>query len=94
MSCEKPYGVIMSYMRGPKTQRNTYMIIHIPGIVTAKKASQFIGRDVECQISGKVLKGKILRPHGNRGNVLVSFKSGLSGQSLGSRVTIKERKSL
>jgi large subunit ribosomal protein L35Ae len=94
MSDEELFGVIINYKRGPKTQRNTNLIIHIPGIVSAKKASQFIGRGVECQISRKVLKGKVLRSHGNRGNVLVSFKSGLPGQILGSRVTIKERKIL
>ena len=88
MSREKIYGVITSYRRGPKTQRNTDLILFIPGVKSGKEASKFIGRRVEYRLPGKVLSGKILRIHGKRGKVLVRFNHGPPGQILGSKVFI------
>lgn len=88
MSKEEIYGVITSYRRGPKTQRNTDLILLIPGIKSGREASKFIGRRVEYRLSGKVLSGKILRIHGKTGKVLVRFNQGPPGQILGSKVVI------
>lgn len=88
MSKEEIYGVITSYRRGPKTQRNTDLVLYIPGVRSGREASKFIGRRVEYRLPGKVLSGKILRTHGKTGKVLVHFNQGPPGQILGSKVLI------
>ncbi|MCD6264272.1 50S ribosomal protein L35ae [Candidatus Bathyarchaeota archaeon] len=90
MSQGETYGVITSYRRGPKTQRPRELILLIPGVRSRREASKFIGRRVECRLPGKVLRGKIVRPHGRTGKVLVRFKRGPPGQILGSKVLILE----
>jgi large subunit ribosomal protein L35Ae len=52
-------------------------------------ATKLIGKGVEwISSSGKVLKGKIVAPHGRKGVVRAIFTKGLPGEALGQPVRI------
>ena len=90
MSKEEIHGTVTNYRRGPRTQRNKELILLILGVKSRRDASKFIGRRVECRLSGKILRGKIVKAHGRAGGVLVRFNSGVPGQIIGSKVAILE----
>ena len=88
MSKEETHGIITNYRTGPKTQRCKDVILLIPGITSRNDASKFVGKCVECRLSQKILRGKIIRVHGRTGKVLARFKAGPPGQILGSKIAI------
>ena len=90
MSKEEIYGVITNYRTGPRTQRHKDVILLIPEITSRKDASKFIGKRVECRLSEKILRGKIIKVHGRTGKVLARFNAGPPGQILGSKIAILE----
>jgi len=90
VSKEEIYGTVSNYRRGPRTQRNRELILLVLGVKSRRDASKFIGRRVECRLSGKILRGKIVKAHGRNGGLLVRFNSGVPGQVIGSKVVILE----
>ena len=83
-------GTISNYKRGRHTVHPKHCIIIFPNIKTKKEANYLIGRTVVWITStGKELKGKITRSHGNNGAVRAHFKkAGVPGQALGTKVKI------
>lgn len=83
-------GVVTSYRRGKRTQRNNQMLIEIDMVDNRSKAAEFIGRKVVwTSESGKQIMGKIVGTHGKKGVVKAAFKKGLPGQAIGSPIIIK-----
>lgn len=83
-------GIILSYVRSKENQNNNHMIIKPLGIDSREQAATLIGKKVIWKSpSGKLLVGKIMKPHGNRGEVKVRFEKGLPGQALGDYVEIR-----
>ena len=80
-------GVIRSYRRGPKSQRNQECLIKVYG-VEPYDSSRFVGWKVEWPHKESRLTGKILKTHGRTGALRVKFKKGLPGQALGTKVKI------
>ncbi|MFX1453011.1 MAG: 50S ribosomal protein L35ae [Promethearchaeota archaeon] len=83
-------GTIANYKRGRHTVHPKHCIIVFPEIKTRKAANKFIGRTVIWTTpTGKELKGRISRAHGNSGAVRAHFKeAGVPGQALGQKVKI------
>jgi large subunit ribosomal protein L35Ae len=83
-------GTIANYKRGRHTVHPKHCILVFPGIKTRKEANKFIGRTVVwTSITGKELKGTIMRAHGNNGAMRAHFKeAGVPGQALGQKVKI------
>ena len=83
-------GYISNYRRGRHTVHPKQCILVFPKIKSRKEANKLIGRTVAWySSSGKELKGKITRSHGNNGAVRANFKkAGLPGQALGTKIKI------
>ncbi len=83
-------GIIQNYRLGTRNQKGNCVLVKIDGVDSNKKASGLIGRIVEWvnPKSGKVIRGKIVRTHGNKGVVRTRFKKGLPGQALGTKIKI------
>lgn len=83
-------GRIANYRQGRHTIKLKQCILDFPGINTRKEANRLVGRTVAWYSStGKELKGRITRAHGNSGAVRALFKEkGLPGQALGEKITI------
>lgn len=82
-------GVVISYRRGPRTQRSRECLIQFPNVRSRFEAGKLIGRKIVWS-DGKnnIIVGVILSPHGNKGVVRARFRRGLPGQALGSLVRI------
>jgi large subunit ribosomal protein L35Ae len=83
-------GKVIQFRRGRHTIRKRHMLIEIPKVDSAEKASKFLDKEVIWKSpAGKEIKGKVSRVHGNNGVLRVIFEKGLPGQSIGTEVEIK-----
>ncbi len=80
-------GVITSYRRGPRSQRNQECLLKVLD-VEPKESLKLIGLKVGWPCHEPRLFGKISKPHGRTGTLRVKFERGLPGQALGTRVKI------
>ena len=85
---ESLIGFVVSYRRGPKTQRSRECVLKFPNVKSSNEAARFIGRKVAWPTGERKIRGKIVALHGKRGLVRVRFRRGVSGQALGTRVEI------
>lgn len=82
-------GLILNFRGGRHTQRNNEMIVKVPGIDGKVKAEKLVNKNVEwTSPSGKTIKGKITKAHGNKGALKVKFEKGLPGQSISTKVKV------
>jgi len=83
-------GFIVSYRRGPKTQKPKEYLLKFPHITSPSEASTLIGRRVAWPAGDRKRKhiGKIIALHGRRGIVRARFRKGIPGEALGSPVEI------
>lgn len=81
-------GFIVSYRRGPKTQKPKEYILRFPSVESANGAARLIGRKVAWPIGKHDARGKIVALHGKNGLVRARFRKGVPGQALGSPVEI------
>jgi len=81
-------GFIISYRRGPKTQKPKECLLKFPNIKSFSEASNLIGRKVAWPVGKRKCIGKIVAPHGKRGLVRARFRRGVPGEALGSQVEI------
>jgi large subunit ribosomal protein L35Ae len=85
---KKSEGVIVSYRRGPRTQKPKECILHFPSIKSGSEATHLIGRKVAWPIGKHEARGKIVAFHGKNGLVRARFRKGVPGQGLGSLVEL------
>ncbi|MCW4052561.1 MAG: 50S ribosomal protein L35ae [Candidatus Bathyarchaeota archaeon] len=81
-------GIIVSYRRGPKTQKPKEYILRFPSIESVSEAARLIGRKVAWPVGKHKARGKIVALHGKNGLVRARFRKGVPGQALGSLVDI------
>mgnify|MGYP006282118177 FL=1 len=83
-------GRIASYRRSRHVIHPKQCILVFPDINTRKEANKLIGRTVAWYSpTGREIKGKINRAHGNNGAVRAHFKErGLPGQALSQKIKI------
>ena len=81
---------VIQFRRGRKTVHEKHFLIEIEGVKDRISADKYKGKAVEWKSpAGKVIKGKISSAHGNKGVVRSIFEKGLPGQSVGTKVEIK-----
>ncbi|NJD99476.1 50S ribosomal protein L35ae [Thermococcus sp. LS1] len=82
-------AIVLAYAGTHEHQDNHHMILKPLGVDGREQAARLVGRKVVWRTpTGKKMVGKILKPHGNRGEVKAYFKPGLPGQALGDYVEI------
>ncbi|MCD6523354.1 MAG: 50S ribosomal protein L35ae [Candidatus Diapherotrites archaeon] len=85
-------GVIVNYRRGRRTMHGNQMIVTFEGVDTKEKAAPLLGKTVVWETPAKKrIFGKVSKVHGNKGAVIVRFRKGMPGQSIGSNVEIVEK---
>ena len=83
-------GQITSFRLARHHQYPNHMIVQPEGVETMDKAQALVGKTVEWKSPGKkIIKGKIMTAHGNKGRVRVAFETGMPGQAVFSFVEIK-----
>ena len=81
---------IVNFRGGRHTQYNSQMIVKADKVETRQSADKFLGKEVVWKTStGKEIKGKVSKIHGNKGALLVNFEKGMPGQSINKEVEIK-----
>jgi len=85
---EELIGIVVSYMRGPKTQRPKECLIQFPDVKSDGKAAQLVGRKLAWPAGERKCIGKVISLHGKKGLVKARFRKGLPGDALGSQVRI------
>ncbi|PIN98897.1 MAG: 50S ribosomal protein L35ae [Candidatus Diapherotrites archaeon CG10_big_fil_rev_8_21_14_0_10_31_34] len=84
--------VIKNFRRGRRTQHTNQFVLVSDSVNTKAKASALIGNKAEWKTtSGKIIKGKITRVHGNKGAVIARMEKGLPGTAVGTKITVKEK---
>ncbi len=85
-------AIITSFRRGRHTQYTNQMIID-PNL-NKEKSKDLIGKTVVwTSPAKKEIQGTIKTTHGNKGCLRVHFKTGMPGQSLGTKIKIENGKS-
>jgi len=83
-------GKVIQFRRGRHTVKERHFLIEIDGVDSKEKTSEFIGKEVSWKSpAGKIIKGKISAPHGNKGVVRAIFEKGLPGQAVTTKVEVK-----
>ena len=83
-------GRLIQFRRGRHTIKERHYLIEIPESTDREKAAKFVGKQVEWKSkAGKIIKGKVSSPHGNKGVVRAIFEKGLPGQAMTQSVEIK-----
>lgn len=83
-------GKVVQFRRGRHTIHEKHFLIQIDGVSVREEAAKFVGKGVEWKSpAGKVIKGKVSSPHGNKGIVRAIFEKGLPGQSISTKVEVK-----
>jgi len=83
-------GTILNFRLSRHNKNQNQVIVEVDGISSREDAKKLIGKKVILEINGKRKIGKVTRPHGNKGRVLVRFRSGLSGYVLMKKVIIED----
>ena len=83
-------GKVIQFRRGRHTIHERHFLIELEGSKSRKDAEKFVDKEVTWKSpAGKIIKGKIAAPHGNKGVVRAIFEKGLPGQALTTKVEIK-----
>lgn len=79
---------LIQFRRGRHTIHKRHFLIDV-NAKDKKEADKFAGKEVEWKSpSGKIIKGKISAPHGNKGLVRAIFEKGLPGQAITNEVNV------
>ena len=83
-------GRVIQFRRGRHTVHERHFLIEIENISNRKDAEKLKGKEVKWKSpAGKIIKGKISAPHGNKGLVRAIFEKGLPGQAVTTEVNVK-----
>jgi len=85
---ESLIGFIVSYRRGPKTQRSKEYVLKFPDTKSSGGAARLIGKKIAWPVGEREIRGKIVALHGKKGLVRARFRKGVSGQAIGTRVEV------
>lgn len=82
-------GVIINYRRAKHSQKTNEILVKFPGINTEETAAKLIGKKIIWESSkGKRIKGKIIATHGKNGTLRARMEKGITGEAIGSQVTL------
>ncbi|MDP2951035.1 MAG: 50S ribosomal protein L35ae [bacterium] len=81
-------ALVIQFRRGRKTYKPRHFILDV-GTKSKEEAEKFVGKEVKwTSPAGKIIKGKIASPHGNKGLVRAIFEKGLPGQAITTEVEV------
>jgi large subunit ribosomal protein L35Ae len=81
---------VIQFRRGRHTVHEKHFLIEVDKVTKREDAAKLVGKEVEWKSpAGKIIKGKISSPHGNKGVVRAIFEKGLPGQAITTEVEIK-----
>jgi len=82
-------GKVIQFRRGRKTIHKRHFLLDV-GASNREEAKKFVRKIVEWKSpTGKIIRGKISGPHGNKGLVRAIFEKGLPGQAITTEVEVK-----
>lgn len=82
-------GKVVQFRRGRGVIHERHFLLDF-GAKNRGEAEKSVGKKVEWKSpAGKIIKGKIAAPHGNKGLVRAIFEKGLPGQAITTKVEIK-----
>jgi large subunit ribosomal protein L35Ae len=82
-------GKVIQFRRSRGNIIERHFLIEVPGASTRKEAEKFVGKIITWKSpAGKIIKGKIAGPHGNKGLVRAIFERGLPGQAITTKVEV------
>merc|ERR1712024_304218 len=95
-------GVFTGYSRGLKTQSMNQAIVKLEGVNDAQGCQWYLGKRVAFvhksakntkivngeKSRSRVIWGRVMRPHGQSGNVKVKFNSNLPSAKIASKVRV------
>lgn len=83
-------ATIVNYRRGRHTQTTNQLILMVPKVDTKESAAKMVGKKVTWTTpSGKALEGEIVSAHGSKGAVRALMTTGVPGQAIGTKISIK-----
>jgi large subunit ribosomal protein L35Ae len=83
-------ATIIQFRRSRKTIKERHYLIDV-GKENREEAKKLIGQELSWKSpSGKIIKGKISSPHGNKGLVRAIFERGLPGQAITTDVELSD----
>lgn len=83
-------GTVKNYRRGIRTAKANQVIVELKDFNSRAKAMRLQGKKAFWKTpSGKIIHGKVMSAHGNKGAVRVRFEKGLPGAIMGSKIQIK-----
>jgi len=83
------HGKVVQFRRGRTNIHEKHFLLDF-GATSRAEAEKFVGKIVEWKSpAGKIIKGKIASPHGNKGLVRAIFERGLPGQAINTGVEMK-----
>ena len=84
-------ATITSFKRSRRRTHNKQMILHMEGVSTKDAAAKLVGKKVVWKSpAGKEITGEIRAAHGNSGALRVLFETGMPGQAITQKVTLKQ----
>lgn len=82
-------GKVIQFRRGRKKIHERHFLLDV-GASNREEAKKFVKKIVEWKSpAGKIIKGKVSSPHGNKGLVRAIFEKGLPGQAITTEVEVK-----
>lgn len=85
-------GKILNFRRGKNTQHTDHILIEVNDekYRTKESVAPLFGKKVTyTTVGNKIMSGKIVAAHGNKGVVRAIFEKSLPGESIGQTVEIK-----
>ncbi|KAK2962697.1 putative 60S ribosomal protein L35a [Blattamonas nauphoetae] len=92
-------GTILSYQRGQRTLHQNFCLVEIDGVSSLNAAKYYLGKTVfyaykvkktETNKKGlRLIRGRIVKTHGNSGAVRVRFTHNLPPTSFGKPVRVQ-----
>ncbi len=83
-------GKVIQFRIGRHTIHEKHFLVEAEGVDSREGATKMVGKEVIWKSpAGKIIKGKVSAPHGNKGVLRVIFEKGLPGQAVTTEVEIK-----
>lgn len=83
-------GKVVQFRIGRHTIHEKHFLVEAEGVDSREGATKMVGKEVIWKSpAGKIIKGKVSAPHGNKGVLRVIFEKGLPGQAVTTEVEIK-----
>ena len=82
-------GTISNFRRNRHTTSPNQMVVVVNGVTDKDAAQKLVGKKVTFDTGKKEISGEIRSSHGNKGALRVLFETGMPGQAIGQKVSIK-----